>query len=792
MGWDAFGLPTENYAIRTKKKPQTVTEENTKQFKDQMKRLAYSFDWSREINTTDPDYYKWTQWIFIQLFKHGLANKKEMPINWCPSCKIGLANEEVVGGKCERCGAEVSRRNISQWLVKITKYADRLVEGLKETDFIDKVKQSQINWIGKSEGVKIRFEIVDLPTELESQRISINELEVFTTRPDTLFGATFMVVAPEHKLVTEILANSEFLSEESSRHLEIKKYVNAARKKSDLERTELNKEKTGVFSGLYAINPANGQNIPIWISDFVLAGYGTGAIMSVPAHDERDFAFAKKFGLKIIPVMKPKKGEWNFEKEAYTQADEGKIVNSPLIEGMKSGIAIERMIKWLEDKGIGERASSYHLRDWIFSRQHYWGEPIPMVFCYKCKEKLINWSDIRFQEKIKKYTENNKVSIEILKNNPGWYPITDEGLPLVLPEVEAYEPTDDGKSPLSKIRSFVKCYCPVCGGRAERETDTMPNWAGSDWYFLRYADPKNEKKLVRNDLWQYWGPVDIYIGGDEHNVLHLLYSRFIYQFLREIGEVSAEIKEPYFRRMSHGVILGPDGQRMSKSKGNVIVPETVADEYGHDVVRTYLMFMGPFEATMAWSEKTLMGIKRFLDRMDQFMKLRINQTDSFIDSSYEVKVIINKLIRGITKDLEGFRYNTMIAKMMEGLNSLSSCQAISLSDIKTLIKLMAPVVPYATEEWWSQIGGEESVHKTVWPEIEEKYLIDKQITVAVAVNGKVRSQIEIDSKEVDNRKRILELAKVDEKIIKWLDNSLIVKEIYVPGKMVNFVVVDKK
>ena len=739
-----------------------MTAENTQRFKEQMKKLAYSFDWSREINTTDPDYYKWTQWIFIQLFKKGLAYKKEMPINWCPSCKIGLANEEVVDGKCERCGAEVSRRNISQWVVKITEYADKLIEGLKETDFIDKVKQSQINWIGKSEGAKIRFK---LSTDISS----VSELEVFTTRPDTLFGATFMVVAPEHSLVKSLSSSSSLSSEKKE---EIEAYVKNARKKSDLERTELNKEKTGVFSGLYVINPVNGKEIPIWISDFVLASYGTGAIMSVPAHDERDFEFAKKFGLEVVPVIKPRE-KWNFDKQAYV--GDGELINSPLIEGMNSKEAIDKMIKWLEEKGIGERAASYHLRDWIFSRQHYWGEPIPMISCKKCS----------------------------------WVPVDEADLPVVLPEVEAYEPTDDGRSPLSQISDWVKVKCPICGGEAERETDTMPNWAGSDWYFLRYTDPKNQKELVNKELWRYWGPVDIYIGGDEHNVLHLLYSRFIYLFLRDIGAVPSEIKEPYFRRISHGVILGPDGQRMSKSRGNVVVPETVADKYGIDVVRMYLMFMGPFDATMAWNEKTLMGVKRFLERMDRLVRSKpsvppplwgdtsldkevSNQSICKSDSSKEVKVIINKLIVGVTRDMESFKYNTAIAKMMESLNKISNPPVggqVSDEEMKTLIKLMAPMAPYMAEEWWQLMGEEGSVHASAWPEAEEEYLVDKEVVVAAAINGKVRAEIRVGADDVENRNKVIDLAKTNEKIQKWLSGSRIVKEIYVPGKMINFVVV---
>ena len=761
MGWDAFGLPTENYAIKMKRKPQEVTKENTDMFRNQMKDLAFSFDWSREVNTTDPKYYKWTQWIFIKLFEKGLAYKKEMPINWCPSCKIGLANEEVVDGKCERCGAEVSRRNISQWVVKITDYADKLVEGLKETDFIEKVKQAQINWIGKSEGAKIKFKVKN-PLSANAD-ISLNKgdhlLEIFTTRPDTLPGVTFMVVAPEHPLVNEIInlpqplfdKRGEKKSPLSKGDLEglnieeIKKYVANARKKSELERTELSKDKTGVFSGLYAINPVSNKEIPIWISDFVLASYGTGAIMAVPAHDERDHAFAKKFGLEIIPVIKPSSAKasegcnWDFNEKPFTEVEKNEEFN--------------KMLDWVEEKKIGERSASYHLRDWIFSRQHYWGEPIPMINCPKC----------------------------------GWVPVKESELPVVLPEVEHYEPTDDGRSPLSAMTDWVKTKCPKCGGEAQRETDTMPNWAGSDWYFLRYMDPFNDTVLANKDLIKYWGPVDVYVGGDEHNVLHLLYSRFIYKFLWDLGVVPKELPEPYYKRLSHGVILGPDNQRMSKSKGNVIIPETVASKFGVDVVRMYMMFMGPFDATMAWNENTLMGVKRFLDRFEKYIK---SQWDNNTASNKETLVIINKLIDTVTRDLEEFKYNTVIAKMMEALNKISNdkCQ-ISNEELKALIKLMAPLAPYLTEELYSHFE-KSSVHVAAWPVADKKYLVDDQIMVIISVNGRVRDQILIDNETVDDKETILALARKSEKLQKWIEGKKIVKEIYVPGKMINFVILE--
>jgi len=683
-----------------------------------MKDLAFSFDWSREINTTDPSYYKWTQWIFIQLFNKGLAYKKEMPINWCPSCKIGLANEEVVDGKCERCGAEVSRRNISQWVVKITDYADKLIDGLKETNFIDKVKQAQINWIGKSEGAKVKFKIKDRE----------EGLEVFTTRPDTLFGATFMVIAPEHELSLELTKNNK----------EIENYIISARKKSDLERTELSKDKTGVFSGLYAINPVNNKEIPIWISDFVLASYGTGAIMAVPAHDERDFAFAEKFGLEVINVY----------------SENNKIINSDFLNELTKEEAIKKMIAWLSEKGIGERTASYHLRDWIFSRQHYWGEPIPMINCPKC----------------------------------GWVPVEESSLPIVLPEVEHYQPTDDGQSPLSQMTDWVKTTCPKCGGEAHRETDTMPNWAGSDWYFLRYIDPHNDTVLASKELMKYWSPVDVYIGGDEHNVLHLLYSRFIYKFLWDLGIVPKEHPEPYYKRLSHGVILGPDNQRMSKSKGNVIVPETVADKYGVDVVRMYMMFMGPFDATMAWNENTLMGVKRFLDRFEKFVLKQISLSTA---NTEEESLLIHKTIDKITKDVDNFGYNTAIAKLMELLNGLSvtyEAKSLGKQNIETIIKLMAPFVPYMAEELWNKLGNNTSVHVSPWPKADPKYLVEEEAIIMIAINGKVRSELKIKSDEINNKDHILDLAKKDSKIISWIGTNDIVKEIYIPGKMVNFVI----
>jgi leucyl-tRNA synthetase len=769
MGWDAFGLPTANYAVKTGIHPAEATRQNTERFRKQMKKMAFSFDWDREINTTDPKYYKWTQWIFVQLFKHGLAYKDEKPINWCPSCKIGLANEEVIDGNCERCGEEVTKRNISQWIVKITDYADRLLEGLEKVEFVEKVRAAQINWIDRSEGAEVDFDIVDRD----------EQLKVFTTRPDTLWGATFMVVAPEHELVESLMDNAE-----------IKEYVQKAGRKSDLERAELQKEKTGVFTGLYAVNPVNESKIPIWISDFVLGTYGTGAIMAVPAHDERDFEFAKKYDLPIIPVIEPKE-DWDFDKEAYVDVDSGEMINSDFLDGMKPEEAIKRINDWLEKNEFGQRSVNYHLRDWIFSRQHYWGEPIPMVHCEKC----------------------------------GWVPLDEEDLPLELPEVKNYEPTDTGESPLAENEEWVQTECPKCGGDARRETDVMPNWAGSDWYFLRYIDPDNSDTLADMEKMQYWMPVDAYFGGDEHNTLHLLYSRFIYQFLWDIDAVPEGIPEPYYRRISHGVILGTDGARMSKSKGNVIIPDEVASECGVDVLRTYMMFMGPFTGTMAWNSDALKGVERFINRFwnyfvenvkvdsdavetangsidtatkDESSALGTSKTtdessagksesDVGSDEEYEkeVAVLVHKLIDKVTKDIEDFRFNTAIASLMEFLNEVEDKQ-ISIELARKVVQLLAPFAPYITEELWTKLDGKGSVHSSTWPICDQALLQDEKVNLPVQVNGKVRGTIKVakDISKEELRKKALEMANVK----KFIGDKDIKKYIYVPEKIANFVV----
>ncbi|MGI6278676.1 MAG: leucine--tRNA ligase [Patescibacteria group bacterium] len=801
MGWDAFGLPTENHAIATGKRPQEVTKKNTDNFRRQMKKMAFSFDWSREINTTDPDYYRWTQWIFIQLFKQGLAYKKAMPINWCPDCKIGLANEEVIDGCCERCGAEVSRKKLNQWIVRITDYADRLIEGLKETDFVEKVKAAQINWIGKSEGARVKFPIFNFQFSN-----SKGYIEVFTTRPDTLWGATFMVIAPEHPLVKEITnlkiqkPNKSPIS--SIKKKEIKQYVEEARRKSELERTDLTKEKSGVFTGLYAINPANKKKIPIWVSDFVLEDYGTGAIMAVPAHDERDWQFAQKFDLPIIPVVETEE-DWDPEKGAYTKVDQGKIINSDFINGLAPDKAIGKTIDWLEKEGIGQRANNYHLRDWIFSRQRYWGEPIPMIYCEKCAKKGRTWFDTEEAKEMKGKIGNWKLEIEN-SNSPagelaGWFPVPEEELPIKLPQVDKYEPTETGKSPLDNLPVWKKTKCPYCGQEAIRETDTMPNWAGSDWYYLAYLVKdkiENWKLKIGNsenvfsssrDIFSYWLPVDLYIGGDEHNTLHLLYSRFIYQFLHDLGVVPEEYSEPYYRRVSHGVILGNDGQRMSKSRGNVINPDEKWKQYGVDVLRTYLMFMGPFEATMAWNENALKGVERFLIRFKSLIETQAGLDDK---ESYRGKQLVHRLIIKVSEDIDNFGYNTAIAAMMETLNSfLDEKPALTKEDLGVLVKLLAPFAPYLTEELWCRVlKNKFSVHQQSWPISQKKYLKVKKNTIVVQINGRLRGKVDVESNISTDKDRVVSLVKKDQAVKKHLKDKKIKRVVFIPQKLVNFVV----
>ena len=655
IGWDAFGLPTENYAIKNKIHPSIVTKQNVDHFREQLKKIGFSFDWDREINTTDPSYYKWTQWIFLQMYKHGLAYKAEIPINFCTSCKVGLANEEVVNGVCERCGGEVVQKVKSQWMLKITEYAERLYDDLDETDFIDKVKIQQRNWIGKSKGAEVKFKVTGTD----------EELVVFTTRPDTLFGATYMVVSPEHKILEKL--NIENIDE-------VKAYQKEAAKKSEFERTEMNKDKTGVMlKGVKAINPVNGKEIPIWISDYVLASYGTGAIMAVPAHDDRDWAFAKKFNMPIIQVIS---GEGEVNEAPNTNTDTGVMINSGFLDGIEVKKAIDTMIKYLEEKGIGKAKTNFKLRDWVFSRQRYWGEPIPMVHCDKC----------------------------------GWVPLPEESLPLELPYTDSYEPTDNGESPLANLTDWVNTTCPHCGGKATRETDTMPNWAGSSWYFLRYIDPHNDKEIADKELLKYWLPVDWYNGGMEHTTLHLLYSRFWHKFLYDIGVVPTS--EPYQKRTAHGMILGANGEKMSKSRGNVINPDDMIAQYGADTLRMYEMFMGAFDQAAPWSEKSVKGCYRFLERVYNLMDILVDGDEY----SKDLESIMHKTIKKVSNDYEKMKFNTAIASMMELINEVYKVGKINKAELKTFITLLNPVAPHITEEMWERAGLEGRLYQTIWPE----------------------------------------------------------------------------
>lgn len=734
MGYDAFGLPTENYAIKHKMKPQDATRQNVTRFREQMEKLAFSYDWDREINTSDPDYYRWTQWIFIQLFKKGLAYKEKKPINWCPSCKIGLANEEVVDGKCERCGAEVSRKELSQWILKITEYADRLTDELDLTEFPGNVIASQRNWIGRKEWIDISYAIDGLE----------EKIVVSTTRPDTNFGATFIVVAPEHPIWGKLIPMMD-----QERAGKIRQYIKDAKAKSDLDRISEGHDKSGVYSGFDCINPLTNKKMPIYITDFVLMDVGTGAVVGVPGHDVRDFEFAQKFNLEVIRVVVGKDGDdSSITKREQVQEADGIMVNSGFLDGMNIHDATTKIMDYIEEKGWGKKTIRYHLRDWIFSRQHYWGEPIPMIHCEKC----------------------------------GWIPVPEEDLPIRLPDVENYEPTDTGESPLATMDDWVRTSCPICGGEAKRETDTMPNWAGSSWYYLRYIDPENNKEPGDKEKLKYWQPVDVYVGGSEHTTLHLLYSRFWHKVLSDMG--IAPGKEPYIRRVEHGVILGPDGKRMSKSRGNVIIPDEVAKRHGVDVVRTYLMFMGPFEGTMPWNENTLIGIKRFVNRFHKFILARsksLLEKDSK-ENLYEV----HKVIKKVGESIDDFHFNTGVAALMEALNVLEKGGAITNDSLKVLVKLIAPYAPYLAEELWEVLGGEFSVHNQPWPEYDESLLVKDIIEVAVQVNGKVRGtvSVSIDESEKSVRKKALNV----ENVKKYLQNKEIVKFIYVPGRIVNIVV----
>ena len=725
MGWDAFGLPTENYAMKNHIHPEIVTAQNVARFKQQIQSLGLSFDWSREINTTDPAYYKWTQWIFLQLFKHGLAYKSEMNVNWCTSCKVVLSNEEVVNGVCERCGGEVVHKVKSQWMLKITEYAQRLIDDLEDVDYIDRVKVSQKNWIGRSTGAEVNFKTTAGDT-----------LTVYTTRPDTLFGATYMVISPEHPMIREkadLIKNMD----------EITAYQEAAAKKSDFERSEIAKDKTGVeIQGIRAINPVNEKEIPIFISDYVLMSYGTGAIMAVPAHDTRDYDFAKAFNLPIIEVV----AGGDIEKEAFTDCATGVMVNSGMLNGLSVEEAKKKIIAWLEENGIGHPKVNFKLRDWVFSRQRYWGEPIPIVHCEKC----------------------------------GFVPIPEEELPLMLPELESFEPTDDGQSPLSKLDSFVNTTCPCCGGPAKRETDTMPQWAGSSWYFLRYCDPNNVSALAAKEALDYWMPVDWYNGGMEHTTLHLLYSRFWHKFLYDIGVVSC--KEPYAKRTSHGMILGENGEKMSKSRGNVVNPDDVVNEYGADTMRLYEMFIGDFEKAAPWKDTSLRGCKRFLDRVWNLQDI-VCEGDTY---SQKLESSIHKTIKKVSEDIENLKFNTAIAAMMALLNDIQDAGSLTKADYRTLLILLNPFAPHITEELYEQLGFGGMLNEQSWPSYDEAKCKAATVEIVLQVNGKIKAKAEIDANA--SKEEMALLAKENDKMKQAMEGKQIVKEIVVPGKLVNFVV----
>ncbi len=720
MGWDAFGLPAENYAIQTGTQPRVSTDNNIARFKKQIQSLGFSYDWDREIDTTDPDYFKWTQWIFLQLLKRGLAYEAEIPVNWCPELKTVLANEEVVNGKSERGGHPVIKMPMRQWMLKITAYAEELLNDLELVDWPEPIKLMQRNWIGKSTGADVTFKIQN--SELE--------IEVYTTRPDTLFGATYMVLSPEHPLVNEITTEGQIFA--------VEVYKEEASHKSDLERTDLAKDKTGVFTGAYAINPVNNKEIPVWISDYVLMSYGTGAIMAVPGHDQRDYEFAKKFDLPIVEVI----SGGNLEEAAHE--GDGELINSDFLNGMPVEESKKKMTDWLEEKGIGKYAVNYKLHDWVFSRQRYWGEPIPVVHCEKC----------------------------------GTVPVPEDQLPVVLPEVDKYEPTGTGESPLANIEEWVNASCPKCREKAKRETNTMPQWAGSSWYYLRFADPHNSEKIIDPEKEKYWLPVDVYVGGAEHAVLHLLYARFWHKVLHDAGVVSS--KEPFVKLHNQGMILGKDGEKMSKSRGNVINPDDVVHEYGADSLRMYEMFMGPLEQQKPWNTQGVEGIYRFLQRV-----WRLSQRELSEEQDADLEKSRHKMIKKVTEDIEGFRFNTAISAMMIFTNEAQNIKA-SREDIEALIKCLSPFAPHLAEEIWENLRHDDFVCKVEWPTFDKAKIIDETIELVVQVNGKLRARIpaELDA----DKDALLEKVKTDEKLTKWLEGKTIVKEIFVPNKLINFVV----
>ncbi len=724
MGWDAFGLPTENFAIKNHIHPEIVTAQNVAHFKAQLKSLGLSFDWDREINTTDPGYYKWTQWIFLQLFKKGLAYKKEMSVNWCTSCKCVLANEEVVNGVCERCGSEVIHKVKSQWMLKITAYAQRLIDDLSDVNYLERVKTSQINWIGRSTGAEVEFDTT-----------GGDKLLIYTTRPDTLFGATYMVMSPEHPYI-------EKWADRITNMDAVREYQEVSARKSDFERTEMAKDKTGVrLEGVAAINPVNGKEIPVFISDYVLMSYGTGAIMAVPGHDTRDWEFAKKFGLPIIEVVKG----GDVEKEAFTDCATGIMVNSGFLDGLTVEEAKKAIIKWLEEQKKGETKVNYKLRDWVFSRQRYWGEPIPLVNCPKC----------------------------------GWVAIPESELPLRLPEVESYEPTDNGESPLAKLTDWVKTTCPCCGGPAERETDTMPQWAGSSWYFLRYCDPHNVNALAAKEALDYWMPVDWYNGGMEHTTLHLLYSRFWHKFLYDIGVVSC--KEPYAKRTSHGMILGENGEKMSKSRGNVVNPDDVVAQYGADTLRMYEMFIGDFEKTAPWNTSSIKGSKRFLERVAALTDMMTPEEGY----SPELEGSFHRMIKKVSEDIEGLKCNTAIAAMMSVLNEIYDKGSVTRGELMTFITLLNPFAPHLTEEINEVLGNREMLARAKWPEYDPAKCVDAAVEIAVQVSGKIKARLMIPTDSTEEAVKALVMA--DANVQAALAGKTVIKEIYVKGKLYNIV-----
>jgi leucyl-tRNA synthetase len=726
MGWDAFGLPTENYAIKNKIHPAEVTKTNVARFKNQLHSLGYSFDWDREINTTDPEYYKWTQWIFLKLFKAGLAYKKEMPINWCTSCKVGLANEEVVNGVCERCGSPVVRKVKSEWMLKITDYADKLIEGLDGVDYIERVKVSQKNWIGRSTGAEVDFGV----------KGKEDKLRIYTTRCDTLFGVTYMVVSPEHPILDKY-------KDEIANWSDIEAYREQAARKSDFERSELAKDKTGVcIDGLTAVNPVNGKEIPIYVSDYVLMSYGTGAIMAVPAHDERDWEFAKKFNLPLIQVVAKNGEEVDINEAAFTDVATGVLINSYFLNVLEVKDAKEKMIEFLQEKGIGEAKTNYKLRDWVFSRQRYWGEPIPIVSCEKC----------------------------------GFVPIDESQLPLLLPDVDSYMPTDNGESPLAAMTDWVNTTCPCCGGPAKRETDTMPQWAGSSWYFLRYTDPHNKEALASKEALKYWLPVDWYNGGMEHTTLHLLYSRFWHKFLYDQKVVPTS--EPYQKRTSHGMILGENGEKMSKSRGNVVNPDDIVNDYGADTLRTYEMFIGAFDLSASWSEDGVKGCRRFLDRV---WKLQDSVTTEK-GYSKDLETKLHQTIKKVSSDFENLKYNTAIAAMMALINDFYKKGSVTEDEFKTLLILLNPVAPHITEELWAVKNYGGYVYQQSWPEFDEAKTASSTVEIAIQINGKTKATLAIGKDDPKDEV----IARAKETIAEKLTGN-VVKEIYVPGRIVNIV-----